>query len=170
MAEEKKQEDVHYEYIETAEGRRWRPTAILFCWESSHAQIRGFDMDHISDYNPDYIIADDATEILGYGVTSEDGEENFKEWSRRQPPRPTVEGSNWAEPPSEVGSDEEKTNADGDERVRTYVRTSVQTSGFQPTSDRLPAKTMRTAGAAIDVPKQMDRHTCIRRSDKSRPQ
>ena len=101
-AEEKEQKDVHYEFIETAEGTLWKATAIFFCWESPHSHMRAFDMDHISDYTHDYIIADDWTEILRYGVASEDGEENFKEWSRCQPPRPTVEGSNWAEPPSEV--------------------------------------------------------------------
>ena len=54
-AEEKEQKDVHYEFIETAEGTRWKPTAIFFCWESPHSHMRAFDMDHISDYNLDYV-------------------------------------------------------------------------------------------------------------------
>ena len=87
---------INFEMMETEDGKPWLPTVILFSRTSVGKEaIRGVNMDCVSDYNPDFLIAintvTDCQEDMD--PTQKEAEENFRIWSRCQPNKRIREGS-----------------------------------------------------------------------------
>ena len=135
---------INFEMMETEDGKPWLPTVILFSRASVGKEaIRGVNLDRVSDYNADFLIAINTVTDCQADMdpTQKEAEENFRRWSRCRPEKRKREGScaTQASSESKADSGEEDIDVTGAETCPKPLLSDP----FQFRSDRLFGKGAR---------------------------